>query len=804
MADNFKDIEESFLGARDYANDLAQALSTAGKNTKAANEFAAKLSSELKGQTDLANQISTLESERSNYISENVKKGRILNKGLLAQLDNEIEILKTKEKVQEEVDKTKKLEEERQDLLEKQSDELKEALGYSSELADLFAAGGVMALGAKAFTSAIESVKQSMTATYDSALNTYKTLGVTANEAARLGAEVNNASMFSLTVDAQEAATAASALSDQLNTTRGITSGLIKDVAEISALTGDAASGAQLGLIFEEASGDAGALTDEIKDIAQGVGVNASVVMKEMANNQHQLLSMSKEEIKVLAKKTAELAKQGLTMEMMEGISGNMLNIEGSMQAEMKARAFGMGDLLSQTNEVRAAAAQIRFGTPEEREAGKEAMANALKESGITLESFSAQGQAQAEMLAKAYGMTHDQMKDMLITQNENAKRQEEYGETGAEIYGFISAGLSTVVGGAKTAGLEFAKLIAQYGVMNMMQGKGFLPGSGGKLGKTKLGSKLFSKAGDQTQQLTEDSKGATGGGPGGFLKSLGEGLESMGKGAGKKLMGAAVLAATVALVGGGFALAMTILGDVDPMKMIAFSLSMGILGATLALMGSISGNVIMGALALGIVAVALIPAAFAFSLLADVDTQKMMAFSIALPLLALAAAGLGFLSPFIIAGAFAIGVLGAALIPAAVAFGMLGDANMEGIADKLANLGQVSGPLMTVGAGLVSIAAGLGLISAAGLLAMPALGMLIGLAAVAPALTTLANAFGLGGGDSSESSSGGGSSDGSLIEEVKGLRADLQSQPIQIVIDNKVISEITRIQSVKGSRKKY
>lgn len=801
MADNFKDIEESFLGARDYANDLAQALSTAGKNTKAANEFAAKLSNELKGQTDLASQISTLESERSNYISENVKKGRILNKGLLAQLDNEIEILKTKEKVQEEVDKTKKLEEERQDLLEKQSDELKEALGYSSELADLFAAGGVMALGAKAFTSAIENVKQSMTAAYDSALSTYKTLGVTANEAARLGAEVNNASMFSLTVDAQEAASAASALSDQLNTTRGITSSLIKDVAEISALTGDSASGAQLGLIFEQASGDAGALTDEIKDIAQGVGVNASVVMKEMADRQAELLTMSEEEIKVLAKKTAELAKQGLSMKMMEGMADNMLNIEGSLNAEMKARAFGMGDLLSQTNEMRAAAAELQFGDAEK---GAQMMADALKESGITLDTLP-KGRKQQEMLAQAYGMTTDQLKEMLVTQKENADLQEKYGETGAEVYGFISNGLSTIAGGAKTAAVEFAKLVAQYGVMNMMQGKGFLPGGGGKLGKTKLGSKLFSKAGDQTQQLSEGANVKTkGGGPGGFLKSLGEGLESMGKGAGKKLMGAAVLAATVALVGGGFALAMTILGDVDPMKMIAFSLSMGILGATLALMGSISGNVIMGALALGIVAVALIPAAFAFSLLADVDTSKMIAFSIALPLLALAAAGLGFLSPFIIAGAFAIGILGAALIPAAVAFGMLGDANMEGIADKLANLGQVAGPLMTVGAGLVSIAAGLGLISAAGLLAMPALGMLIGLAAVAPALTTLANAFGLGGGDSSESSSGGGSSDGSLIEEVKGLRADLQSQPIQIVIDNKVISEITRIQSVKGSRKKY
>jgi len=800
MADNFKDIEESFLGARDYANDLAQALSTAGKNTKAANEFAAKLSNELKGQTDLANQISTLESERNNYISENVKKGRILNKGLLAQLDNEIEILKTKEKVEEEVDKTKKLEEERQDLLEKQSDELKEALGYSSELADLFAAGGVMALGAKAFTSAIENVKQSMTAAYDSALSTYKTLGVTANEAARLGAEVNNASMFSLTVDAQEAASAASALSDELNTTRGITSSLIKDVAEISALTGDSASGAQLGLIFEQASGDAGALTDEIKDIAQGVGVNASAVMKEMADRQAELLTMSEEEIKVLAKKTAELAKQGLSMKMMEGMADNMLNIEGSMQAEMKARAFGMGDLLSQTNEMRAAAAELQFGDAEK---GAQMMADALKESGITLDTLP-KGRKQQEMLAQAYGMTTDQLKEMLTTQKQNADLQEKYGETGAEVYGFISNGLSTIAGGAKTAAVEFAKLVAQYGVMNAMQGKGFLPGTGGKLGKTKLGSKLFKTAGDQTQQLSEGANVKTkGGGPGGFLKSLGEGLESMGKGAGKKLMGAAVLAATVALVGGGFALAMTILGDVDPMKMIAFSLSMGILGATLALMGSISGNVITGALALGIVAIALIPAAFAFSLLADVDTSKMIAFSIALPLLALAAAGLGFLAPFIIAGALAIAVLGASLIPAATAFGMLGDANMEGIVDKLANLGQVSGPLMTVGAGLVSIAAGLGLISAAGLLAMPALGMLIGLAAVAPALTTLANAFGLGGGDSSESS-GGGSSDGSLIEEVKGLRADLQSQPIQIVIDNKVISEITRIQSVKGSRKKY
>jgi len=55
-------------------------------------------------------------------------------------------------------------------------------------------------------------------------------------------------------------------------------------------------------------AGHAGALVDEIKDIAQGVGVNASVVMEELADRQAELPTMSEEEIKVHAKKIAEHA----------------------------------------------------------------------------------------------------------------------------------------------------------------------------------------------------------------------------------------------------------------------------------------------------------------------------------------------------------------------------------------------------------------------------------------------------------------------------------------------------------------
>ena len=310
--------------------------------------------------------------------------------------------------------------------------------------------------------------------------------------------------------------------------------------------------------------------------------------------------------------------------------------------------------------------------------------------------------------------------------------------------------------------------------------------------------------------------------------------------------------------MGAAFAAAMYMLGDVDPVTMIAFSASIGILGATLALMGMISGNVIMGALALGIVAIALIPAAYAMSMLAGVDAGAMLAFSASLGILSLAAAGLGFLAPFVIMGAAAIAILGLAIIPAAQAFGQLEGLDTQAIlsfstgvgilavtvaglgylapfilagafaltvlglalgpiSDGFAKLGQtpmgdmISGinelgmnapALVMVGVGLMSIAAGLGAIAIAGMLAMPGIGLLIALATVAPALTGLAETFGFGGGSDDSAGGGDGGGDSELLEEIKGLRSDIQAQPIQIVMGNKVISEFSKVQNAKNSRR--
>lgn len=283
----------------------------------------------------------------------------------------------------------------------------------------------------------------------------------------------------------------------------------------------------------------------------------------------------------------------------------------------------------------------------------------------------------------------------------------------------------------------------------------------------------LTSKATQQTEAIQGQTKGTEGGeksGPGGFLKSLGDGLASIGKQFKDVVKGALALGIAGVAFAGTFALALKMVEGVDPVSMLAFATSIGIfggalafvgklgndaikgavamgiaslalipaayafsllegidptamialtgsliaLGVTAAILGTLAGNIMTGALALGVLGLALIPAAFAFSLLEGVDVGSIIAFSIALPLLGLAAAGLGFIAPLVVIGAAAIAVLGAALIPAAYAFSLMAGADIAGVVDKLALLVEMGPGLVVAGAGLAAAAVGLGIFSAA------------------------------------------------------------------------------------------
>ena len=242
----------------------------------------------------------------------------------------------------------------------------------------------------------------------------------------------------------------------------------------------------------------------------------------------------------------------------------------------------------------------------------------------------------------------------------------------------------------------------------------------------------------DKSKDLTKNTKGMDpkkGQGIKGFLQGLGDGLAHIGKKAMDVIKGAGAIAIAGLALGGSFALALMMVKDVDPAKMIAFSGSLTMLGLTLALLGKIGSSVIQGALAMGILAVALIPAAYAFSLLSEVDTGKMIAFSIAVPLLGLAAAGLGFLAPFIFAGAAAIAALGLSLLPMAGAFALLGQVDIIGVITSLGEIAAIAPGLAVAGLAFMSLGAGLMSLGVGALFALPGLAVLAGIASIGSSL---------------------------------------------------------------------
>lgn len=101
------------------------------------------------------------------------------------------------------------------------------------------------------------------------------------------------------------------------------------------------------------------------------------------------------------------------------------------------------------------------------------------------------------------------------------------------------------------------------------------------------------------------------------------------------------------------------------------------------------------------------------------------------------------------------------------------------------------SGPgMLQVGAALLAIGGGLTMMAIAGLGAMPVIGALIALAAVAPALSSLGDMFGGG-----EEEAGGGEEDKMqiLIEEIRGLRTEM-SKGGEVKMDGKKVGEVLRL----------
>lgn len=122
------------------------------------------------------------------------------------------------------------------------------------------------------------------------------------------------------------------------------------------------------------------------------------------------------------------------------------------------------------------------------------------------------------------------------------------------------------------------------------------------------------------------------------------------------------------------------------------------------------------------------------------------------------------------------------------------------GIGDFIVKIAQIANPELAGGLalfGLAMIPFSLGLIELAAGLAIlsPVLPELLALVALGAGIALIANALNGGGASETTTTSNTKQSD-PLLEEIRGLRADIKSQPINVVLNGKIVGEIN-----KGSR---
>lgn len=599
--------------------------------------------------------------------------------------------------------------------------------------------------------------------------------------------------------------------------------GQIADATELLGISAE--QGVKLGMIMKQTGKSADDIGNAIYRNVDA-GISNKLVYDDVLSASDDIVASSGGNVEALGRAASAARKLGLDLAKVNQIADGLLDFESSIESELEAQ------LLTGKNINLSKARELALNND------LEGVAKELEKNGASAAEFAKMNRIQQESLAKAMGMSRQELGKMVLTKEAMAnmsddeianargmtleqskqmdiqakiqKSMDRLAQAFAPIleavvpivealltivrpiasaigyllkFKAVSIALTTVLG--TIAGFFAVKKIANFvgaGIKGFNAMRASMSGMSGdaksltglftKAGKsikesfnkglgdkTKVaGAKMpdsLKKTGDTVGDLgkkTKDIKADSGAGIRGFLKGLGDGLASIGRQIGDVIKGSIAIGVAGLALGGSFALALKMVKNVDPAQMLAFAGSLSMLGLTLAVLGKVGGSIIQGALAMGILGVALIPAAYGFSLLKDINPGQMFAFAGALTLLGLAAAGLGLLLPFIAAGAGAIALLGASLIPAALAFNLLGNTPIDSIITKLTGLAAIAPQLLLVGAGLMGIAAGLGMIAISGIGALPVLGALSLLAFAATPLLALGGLFGDGEGEEDNS----------------------------------------------------
>lgn len=564
--------------------------------------------------------------------------------------------------------------------------------------------------------------------------------------------------------------------------------------------------------------------------LAKAAHVAPGAVMKDMAQNAEDIAINTKNGGKDMAVVSVAAHKLGVEMSTLTKMSAGLLDFENSINKQMeasvllgreinldKARELALnGDILGATQEM-------------------------LKNVGGEAE-FNKMNVIQRKALADSMGVSVSDLSKMVKNQDQLANLTEEQNQALADgsmtmdevlansggvaknLYnGALSIAGSVVSAGAMAKGLKDSLGITKdlvKGIGGMFSGlkkgasgaqdlakqvasmKAATPGLTSKDALAQIkGAKIpkvddISGAADKTKNV----KAEAGTGIKGFLTGLGDGLASIGRQFPDVVAGAAALALAGLALAGGFALALYIVKDVDPVVMLAFAGSIGIFGVTLALMGKTKGSILQGAFALGVIAIAMIPFAFAMQKLIGLDIKQVLAAGAGMAIFAGVIVGLGALmgtgfgATAIPLGAAALVIIGLAIYAFAERLSFFSK-QKDGLAalHDLATLATQFSGLREVSTGLDMITTTLGKMSNA---TPPVIDKLLQLAATAPSFEKIGaalNGIGQGGGEKKEDK---------LETTLTSLQAAINNlvvfikTPASVNMDGKKVGDVLRLAS--------
>jgi hypothetical protein len=628
--------------------------------------------------------------------------------------------------------------------------------------------------------------------------------------------------------------------------------GLVEALGSTSEATADViGNAAQLGKTFGISEVAAGQLTGQFMNMPGATGETANntlefagnlataahvapgKVMAEIAASSEDVALYSKDSGKNIAVAAVAAKKLGMEFGSLTKMADQLLDFESSINKQMeasvllgkeinldKAREAALnGDLVTMTNEVLA-------------NVGGEAEYNKMNA-------------IQRKALADSLGVSVQDLGKMIKNQdklNDLTEEQQQALASGEASMDEILSSTSGFLGKMKDGVILVGSFVKGFSemkqaskdtlssVLGLFKG---MAGGQGLMGKLKGGFKGALGLGgeDKAMDVATKAQKVPKGAPGikKTLQDIATGIKSFGnaqviKGAGGLALSALALVTMTAALPALAVLSIPGLGEAFKMNAKAIAGGIKALGSPALIKAAA-----IASLVIGMFGIALIPLTYALSLLAPVieafgnvvlkvfEGMSILVKSVAesfvmifqafadnwqilIPVgIGLAAVGVGLTALGASAWFAAPGLLlaGAGLMAMVPGLALVQSiANTDALTNlsvNLIGLGAAGPALMMVGSALMLMGAGLSVMALAGFAALPIIGALIGLAAVAPALTALGDMFGMGGGEEEEA--GGKEEDKMqiLIDEIRGLRTEMSKGGV-VNMDGKKVGETLRL----------